>query len=393
MSGSNTATLTVAAPPTTEEVAVQEMTWIAGQSGVLTDYNQGSQIRTSSESIGSVVEMESVIVQAEAFQAVVYAAWGAFNVFPLPAFSAVGTVTFLTGTGANPPQVPVPILIPAGTVVQTVGGIQFQTLTNVTIPQNGTNVSAVASAVVPGSTGNVAAGAISQIASALAYPLLVQNAAPATGGTDAETPAQTMARFTAVVGSLRTGTPVSIANACIGVAVSGTTEIVKFATVFEPWIQQANEGQTDLTAGYQVYVDNGSGAASANLLAAVVDRLNGNLDLGLDGYRPAGVPYSVYAVDPIYCSVVVSGEALSPGLVPTLNASSASAVNSYFGTLQFGEAADTAQLTAAVANTVAGNISTLSVILQNASGVSVTQIIPPGIGRVILQQLVTDFDA
>jgi uncharacterized phage protein gp47/JayE len=391
MSGSQTATLTVASPPTTAEVTVEALTWIAAQSGVLTDFNPGSQVRTDAEAVGSVIEMQSVIGQAEAFQAMVYSAWAAFNVMPLAATSSIGSVSFLTGTGANPPVAPLDITIPSGTVVQTVGGTQFQTLTNTTLPKGSTSVTAVVSAVVAGTAGNVPAGAISQIASALPYPLQVTNAAPTVGGTLAETPAQTMTRFAAVVGSIGLATPVAIANGCIGVSVAGSSEAVQYATVYEPWITQADAGLTTLTPGFQVFVDNGSGSASSNLLLAVQAVLDGNQATGQEGFRPAGVPYSVHAVDPLYCNVVVSGQALYPGLDASLNATTTTAVGNYFSSLAFGQPAEATQLTAAVANAVAGNINTLSVILSNVSGVSVSQIVPTGTQRAILKQLVAAF--
>lgn len=391
MSGSTSDTLTVAAPPTTAEVAADLLLWIGAQSGVLTDFNVGSQIRTDAEALGAVVETQSVIGQAEAFQAMVYAAWAAFNIYPMAAFAATATVTFTTGTGANPPPATLAVVIPAGTIVQTVGGIQFATNTNATLAQGAISVDATVSAVVAGSVGNVAAGAINQIASALPYPLQVTNSEPAAGGTDAESPAQTMARFTALVGSIGLATPVAIANGCIGVSVSGTAEMVKYATVYEPWIDQAAQGVADPTPGFQVYVDNGSGAASTNLLAAVEAALDGDQATGKDGFRPAGVPYSVSAVQPLNCDVVVSGAAIATGLDASLNAAATVAVDTYFAGLGFGEPAESTQLTAAVANAVAGNISTLSITLMNSSGVSVPTVYPTGIERVILQQLVVSF--
>ena len=86
MSGSTTSTaltLTVAAPPTTEEVAADFLTWIGAQNPILTDVNPGSQVRTMGEAIGSVVDMESVTAQAMALQSLVYAAYAAFNIEPL----------------------------------------------------------------------------------------------------------------------------------------------------------------------------------------------------------------------------------------------------------------------------------------------------------------------
>lgn len=394
MSGSSTAaTITVPTPPVTAEVAADMAAWIGGQSGVLTDFNYGSQVRTEAEAVGSVVEMQAAIAQAQAFQAMVYAAWSAFNVFPLLAQSATGPVTFSTGSGANPPLAPSPITIPAGTTVQTVGGIQYTTATTVVIPTGGTAVSGVVDAVVAGSAGNVAAGAITQIASDLTWPLQVINNAPITGGTDAETPAQTMARFTTVVNSIGRGTPVAVANSCVGVSVSGTGETVLYATCYEPWVTEVAEGQTEnLTVGFDVYVDNGSGTASSNLLAAVATNLNGSFALGEDGYRPAGVPYNVYAVQPLYCLVVVSGTAIDSSLDASLASLTTTAVNQYFSSLGFGIAAEYPQLVASIANQVAGNVSSLGIQLLNVSGVSVNTIQPLGYQRVIVQNLQVDYN-
>lgn len=376
------ASITTAAPPTTAEVAADLAAWIGGQSGVLTDFNPGSQVRTDAEALGSVVEMQGVINQAETFQAMVYSAWAAFNIIPQAAISSVGPVLFITGGASSPPPAPFDILIPAGTLTQTVGGTQFVTTSDVILPSGSTSVTAVVSAVVPGAGGNVPTGAISQITTALPFPLQVRNTAPTTGGDDAETAPQTMARFTATVAALGRCTPVAVANACIGVTTG--SETVAFATVDEPWIAQAQAAISPLTPGFNVYVDNGSGAASAGLLAAVITKLNGNASTGDDGDRPAGVPFTVNAVTPVLCSVVVTGTALAPGLDAGLTAATISAINSYFAALAFGEAAQISTLLPVIANQVAGNVTSLTVNLLDVSGTSVSVIQPPGTGRVIM---------
>ena len=311
-------TITVAAPPTTEEVAADFLAWVGAQNEVLTDINPGSQVRTMAEAIGSVVDTESVIAQALAFQALVYAAFKAFNVIPLPAVAAVVPLVFSTGSGLNPPTVPVAVTVPAGTTTQTVGGTQFATIQDGVIPLGGTTVTVPAAAVTAGAVGNVPAGSITQILTSLPYPLQVNNAVAATGGTDAETPAQTLARFTAVVASIGLGTPVAIANACIGVTASGTSEMVRYATVYEPWIAQALAGVQNPAAGFQVYVDNGSGTASVGLLTAVTAKLNGNFATGDEGNRPAGVPYGVNVVVPVVANVLAAPTADPAAIVRAL---------------------------------------------------------------------------
>jgi uncharacterized phage protein gp47/JayE len=377
MSGSQASTITVASPPTTEEVAADFLGWMGAQNEVVTDVNEGSQVRTFAEAVGSVVDTESVSAQALAFQALVYSAFAAFQVFPIPAQPATTTLTFGTGAGANPPPVPVAVGIPQGTITQTVGGIQFQTLENATIPAGGTSVTVPAAAVVAGAAGNVAIGTITQILSSIPYTLVVNNLQAATGGADAETPAATLARFTAVVGSIGLGTPVAVANAAIGVTVSGTGETVRYATCYEPWIAQLMAGVQNPAAGFQVYVDNGSGTASSDLLAAVAAKLDGDFALNLLGNRPAGVPYQVKQVVPVLASVVVSGVVIQPGAVPAVTSSTQTALNNYYATLNFGDAAQLSQIIADVASAVQASTSSLSITLLDANGNS-QSVIPTG---------------
>jgi uncharacterized phage protein gp47/JayE len=94
----------------------------------------------------------------------------------LAATKATGQIT-ITGTNAT--------VIPAGSLFSTAGGIQFETLAEVTI--SGTTVVASVRAVVAGISGNVAISAINTIPIAIPGVTSVDNAAGTTGGTDQET--------------------------------------------------------------------------------------------------------------------------------------------------------------------------------------------------------------
>ena len=94
MSGSLTPV--VAAPPTTVQVASNEVAYMAAQTSVPTDYNAGSMVRTIAEAQGSVVELQAVSDQALAFQALVYGAMSLFGVTSGVAVPATGVVTFAT---------------------------------------------------------------------------------------------------------------------------------------------------------------------------------------------------------------------------------------------------------------------------------------------------------
>lgn len=371
--------ITVPAPPLSPDVSAALLAFMSAQSGVLTDYNVGSQIRTLGEAIGSVVEIEEVENQALAYQAAIYGAYSAFGVTPLGATGAVGTVTFATSFQPNPPVTSQAVSIPAGTIVQTVGGTQFTTTVNAVLNQGSTSVNIPVQASTLGSIGNVNAGAISQLVSSLTYPLQVSNLSPTTGGGNAETPAQTLSRFTAIIASLGLSTPVSIANAVIGVNNPGTSEYVKFSTVYEPWTVTLASG-----AGFDVYVDNGSGGASSGLLSAVTSLLNGNQATGALGYRPAGVPFTVNAVEPVYATVNVSGSVTYSSFVTSATAAAQVALVQYFAALLFGQTAYESAINAAISNAIGGYLTNLSVTLMY-NGTAVTSVSGTAIQRVILQ--------
>lgn len=379
MSGSTPMTITVAAPPTLADAATDMIAWMGAQSGVQTDYNVGSQYRTNAEATGSVIDMQGIISQALAFQALVYSAFAAFGIFPLLAVAAVGTITFATSSGVSPPPSVAAVVISAGTLVSTVGGVQFQTTETVTLPLGDTSINATIEAVVAGINGNVAAESIIQIVSGLPYPLACTNTLPTTNGSDAETASQTLGRFTALTATLGRATPVAVANAAIGVTAPGTDERVRYSTCYEPWIVIGPSGP----CGFDVYVDNGSGGASGPLLLAVAAKLDGLRPL-VDGYRPAGVPYAVHAVTPVPSTVVVSGTAIVTSQGPILETAAAAAITAYYEALQFGDPAELTQIIAVVANSLAFSMSSLQVWLLDGADASQQVITPLSYQRMAL---------
>ena len=364
---------------------------IAALSGVLTDYNKGSQIRTLMESVGAVVEQQGVGDQTLVLQGIATSALSLFKISPNQAVPSVGTVTFLTSTAQNPPPATQAVQIPAGTLVQTPGGVQFKTTQLAILPVGATSIAVPVQAVKGGSAGNVAAGAITQIISGLTYPLSVTNLAPAAGGIDAQSPSQGLSTLSAKIASLIKGSPVAIANGAIGVVASGSAEQVLYATCYEPWIA-AGQGPGSTTAGWSLYVDNGSGAASSALLAAVKAYVDGNVKTGDTGNRPAGVPYQILAVQPVFATVLVAG-VLSPLLAssPVSGAISA-AVKGYFSALRFGDSAQQAQLAAQVANAALGALTSLSVTLSYTASPNTAVAAVTGLpfNRVILQSLIVN---
>lgn len=377
---------TVPGAPDTSLVSATLLSYMAAQSGVVSDYNDGSQIKTLSEALGSVVEIEGVISNALATQAAVSAAYSVFGITPGLSQYSTGGVYFLTGLGPNPPLASQNVVIGAGTIVGTNGGIQFQTTETVTLASGTTSVSGTIIALQAGLTGNVPANTnnngINTLISSLPYPLYVSNTVPTSGGTNAELPSQTFARLTSKVLSFGLASPVAIANACIGIAASGTAETVQFATTYEAWTVNLASG-----AGFAVYVDNGSGTASSALLSSVTSVLNGSFALNESGFRPAGVPYSVNAVLPTYASVAVSGTSIIATQASLIQSSMASTITSYFGQLPFGQGVTVSDLIAAASSIGSGLLSSLTVVLYDVHGNSVTSVTPDVRGRVIMTSI------
>jgi hypothetical protein len=378
--------ITVAAPPNTAEVAQILLAGLASQSGIVTDYNAGSQIRTLSEQIGSVAEITGISAIAIALQVIAYSGMSIFDITPNAAVPAVGNVTFATAFVANPPLAVQNISIPEGTLLQTLSGVQFETTSSATLLSGTSGVTVPIVGVTGGLNTNVTPGAIQQILSGLIYPLSVSNTSGTSGGLNAETPSEALNRLASKFVSLVGGSPISVANSVIGVVASGSSETVVYSDCYESWADP-NSANYMGSAGFTVFIDNGSGNASAALITAATAKLNGNFSAQTPAFRPAGVPYTVQAVSPVGANVTVSGT-LGPLANPSVSGSIATAVSGYF-TLQFNTPAEQPQIAATVANAALGQLSSLSVQLfySSASGTPVMVVSGAAYQRVLLNSL------
>lgn len=366
---------------------------MAALQGVPTDYNIGSNIRTIMEAEGSVIEQQGISALALALQTIAYSAMSLFKITPNVAQPASGIVTFATAN-LNPPPASQNVSIPSGTLVSTTGGVQFVTTSTVILLSGSTSITAPADAVLGGTVGNVPGGSIVQLLSSPGYPLSVTNVSGFTGGTNAESPAQAQTRLAAAISSLVGGSPVSVANSVIGVVASGTTETVQYSTCYEPWLNNAtwslsgNSGVSGL-AGFNVYIDNGTGTASAALVSAAITKLNGSFGPPtVSAYRPSGVPFNVYPVTPVYANVVVSGSLAPTALLAQVSGAITGAVTGYF-TLPFGTSAFQAAIAAVASNAALGAMTSISVTLAygSASGTAVSAVSAIPYQRVVLQSL------
>jgi uncharacterized phage protein gp47/JayE len=243
----------------------------------------------------------------------------------LPAVSATGIVTFsrITPTlGA---------LVPVGTLVRTADGTQtFSVLSDTTNPawtgtSNGYVVaSGLASldlpvtAVVPGNAGNVQAGAISLLASAVPGIDSVDNASTFLNGRDAETDDAFRRRFRNFIASRSRATPAAVAY-----AITSIQQGLHYTI-------QENIGPTGQSSLGQfiVTVDDGSGSPSAALLSTV--------QAAIEAVRPVGSLFSVHSPSVVTADVSMMVTVASDTMKAPVQAMVGNAVSDYINGLPIG---------------------------------------------------------
>ncbi len=194
-----------------------------------------------------------------------------FGFSRLPGVSASGSVTM----GANvAPTSPVPI--PAGTTVQTVTGVQFLTTQAATLEPGSTSVSVPVTAVLSGTTGNVAVGAITQFVTAVPGIDTVSNPVAFTNGVNPESDSAVRSRFVTYIASLQKGTKLAVTAAVLGVQQGLTYNLVEFQT----------ESGASALAYFYVVVNDGTGNPSSTLLQTIYN--------AIDAVKAAGIQFNVY---------------------------------------------------------------------------------------------------
>jgi uncharacterized phage protein gp47/JayE len=200
----------------------------------------------------------------------------------LPAVATTGTVTFSRFTPG------MSALIPAGALIRTADGTQTFAVSMDTAQSSWSATSngyVVAAGVVsldvpviaqtPGSAGNVQAGTISLLASALPGIDSVSNLATLQNGLDAEADDAFRNRFHNFIASRSRATPLAV-----GYAISSIQQGLNYA------IQENTDpsGQPHM-GSFVVTVDDGSGSPSTALLSTV--------QAAIDAVRPVGSIFSV----------------------------------------------------------------------------------------------------
>lgn len=288
----------------------------------LTDFSPGSPLLALSESnVGAVaIPIQSLLVtilaltRAQTSTGTDLDSWIAqFGNFPRnQALPASGDVSFYRFTTGNQATINVGQLVEA-----SVGSILFSVQADTNNPNFSPSANAYiiqpsvqsilvpVSAVVAGSSGNVAADAIDTIFSSIPYVDLVSNPSAFTNGQDSESDASYLARFVLYLNSLSKATKTAVESAILNFNDELDINIVEnedYAENFKPGF-------------FFVILDNGTGSAPTPLIDSVRQIVEGvrGLTIGFDIYAVVAVNVTITAqikVDPAFdeSSIITKAE-------------------------------------------------------------------------------------
>ncbi len=292
-----------------DQAVASMLNWMVSVQKEVTDANIGSVNRTLFEAWGMELE-EFYFRMVDALeQAIPDSAYESFDFGRQPSTTAAGVVTFSRSTTADQDY-----LIPAGTIVSTNELVTFQTVADVTLLTGQMGIIASIIATQPGTGGNVNAGSITVLNSALPGIEAVTNSAATTGGVDEESREARAERFRAFIEGLARTTIGGVeAGALTAQLVDGQSEAilesVRQAKLVEPYL--TGDGPRCVV---EVYIDNGSGVASVELIAETQKIIDGFTvgEVKTVGYRAAGVTVNVVSVTSVIVPVTTT-VTLTPG--------------------------------------------------------------------------------
>ena len=353
---------------------------VQGAANQLLDLTVGSVLRAILEANASVVLwLQWLVVQVLAATRLATSngadcdSFGAdFGFARLPGVAAVGQATFSRFTPS------LTSFIPVGAAVATADNTRSFLV--VADPSNAayngnpsgyTVAVSVASVTVPiaasvaGSIGNVQAGAVAMLSSAIPGVDTVTNALPVTGGVDAESDDAFRARFGNYLASLSKATDVAI-----GAAIAGILQGLSYAITEN--VDQA--GATQL-GHFVVTVDDGSGDPPPSLLSVVQQVV--------DAVRPIGTSFAVQGPTVVLANVSLTLTTAAGASHQAAVAAVDSVVAAYISGLGVGATLNYTRL-AQLAYSASGSVVNVSTALLNEA---TADLAPPQFGVVRLGTL------
>ncbi|MDY3551395.1 baseplate J/gp47 family protein [Gemmata sp. JC717] len=329
----------------------------------LVDFSVGSVLRALAQAVaGQLLWLQAIVLQlltltrASTSSGTDLDSWCAdFGFARLPARAATGQVTFSRFTAGQQAVVPV------GTTVQATDGSQTFAVTIDTsnsaynaalggyvLPANTASVNVPVQAAAGGAAGNVQAGSITVITSAVTGVDSVTNASAFLNGADAEADDAFRARFVLYLASLSKATKSAIGSAVLGVQQGlnyTITENEDYSGAYDP--------------GYfYVVVDDGTGTASSGLLAAV--------GTAVEGVRGFTTGFGVFAPVPLAANVAMTVTSAPGYSHPAVVGAVGNALRDFLNGLTLGVDVPYTQL-ASVAYGVPGVLNVTAVTLNGGT--------------------------
>ncbi len=283
-----------------------------------------------------------------------------FSLSRLPASPSSGLVQFSRFTPT------LAALVPLGAALRSADGsmsfIVTQDSANAawSSAQNGyvlgagiASVTVPVKAVTPGSAGNVQAGIINLLATAIAGVDTVSNTAPLGGGLDAESDAALRVRFSSYLASRARGTPLAIGNAILSVR-QGLDYTLQENT--------SPTGESQI-GSFVVTVDDGSGSPSSLLIATVAD--------AVEAVRPIGSLYIVQGPTLITANVTLTITTAPSAVHSAVTANVGSALGAAIAALPIGAPLPWSRLTQ-LAYAADPNVTNVTNVLLNSTTADLT---------------------
>ncbi|AQU86388.1 hypothetical protein B0W47_01750 [Komagataeibacter nataicola] len=256
-----------------------------------------------------------------------------FGLTRLPGTAATGTVTFTSFSPASQSAT-----VAVGATVRTASSLVFSVVQDETNPAWSTSAGAyvrpagTASITVPvqcattGATGNVAAGAICLLGTAISGIDTVTNTTALTNGSDGETDAALRTRFVSYINSRSKATVSAIENAVTDVSADLIYQV----------LENVDTSGAFLPGNVVVFVDDGSGDVSDSVIDQVY--------AAVDDVRPAAVSIQVVRPNVVRPPVTMTVTVGATGDLTTVQATISTNIATYLNSLAIGASASYSRL-------------------------------------------------
>ena len=256
-----------------------------------------------------------------------------FGLTRLPGTAATGTVTLTSFSPASQSAT-----VAVGATVRTASSLVFTVVQDETNPAWSTTAGAyvrpagTASITVlvqcasTGATGNVAAGAICLLGTAISGIDTVTNTAALTNGSDGETDAALRTRFVSYINSRSKATVSAIENAVTDVSADLIYQV----------LENVDTSGAFLPGNVVVFVDDGSGDVADSVIDAVY--------AAVDDVRPAAVSIQVVRPNVVRPPVTMTVTVSNTGDLATVQATISTNIATYLNSLAIGASASYSRL-------------------------------------------------